>query len=353
MKAQMAKDIADLPKPSWDPSVVDSKDTLMNSKEFSKFMEGEGKNLTWNNYFEDIDKNRQYRGQWSKDRKTWGGIGEIKFSDGSLYQGMVKNKLFNGKGRITHANADIYQGEWKDGKANGQGVFVDQDGSMYDGEWVDDKQHGTGTEIWNSGQIKYTGDFVDGKKSGTGRFEFEGSYYEGDFVDGKFEGRGKYYFAESGKIYEGEFQDNSMNRTGVMVWPDQTRYEGHFKNGKMSGRGIKQFANGNRFVGSFKNDLYDGSGIWYDYKSQTKRQGEWAKGKRIQWISEPQETQVTGYGDQTGTSPHRPREGGRRMYRGGAWRQDQADEIESQAFQASQMATRPNKMATKPKKRFN
>lgn len=264
MKAQMAKDIADLPKPSWDESLVDPKDTLMNSKEFQQFMEGDGKDLKWNNYFEEIDKNRQYRGQWSKDRKVWGGIGEIKFSDGSLYQGMIKNKLFNGKGRITHANADIYQGEWTDGKANGQGVFVDQDGSMYDGEWVDDKQHGTGTEVWNNGQIKYTGDFVDGKKTGQGRFEFEGSYYEGDFVDGKFEGNGKYYFAESGKIYEGEFSNNSMNGTGVMVWPDQSRYEGEFKNGKMSGRGIKQLANGNRYVGQFKNDVYDGSGIWYD-----------------------------------------------------------------------------------------
>ena len=56
-------------------------------------------------------------------------------------------------------------------------------------------------------------------------------------------------------------------------------------------------------------------------------------------MSQPQEAQVTGYGDQTGTAPAQPRKGGKKLYRGGAWRQDQADEIESQAYNASQMAT--------------
>ena len=63
--------------------------------------------------------------------------------------------------------------------------------------------------MWNKGQIVYTGDFVDGKKTGKGRFEFDGSHYEGDFVDGKFHGKGKYYFADSGKIYEGDFVENN------------------------------------------------------------------------------------------------------------------------------------------------
>lgn len=54
----MAKDIADLPKPSWDESLIDPSDKLMSSKDFQQYMEKDGKNLTWNNYFEGIDKNR-------------------------------------------------------------------------------------------------------------------------------------------------------------------------------------------------------------------------------------------------------------------------------------------------------
>ena len=49
---------------------------------------------------------------------------------------------------------------------------------------------------------------------------------------------------------------------------------------------------------------------------QTKRQGEWSNGKRVAWLSAPQETFVSGYGDQTGTAPTRKREK-RRMYTDG------------------------------------
>jgi len=41
------------------------------------------------------------------------------------------------------------------------------------------------------------------------------------------------------KFYEGDFLDNQMHGTGVMLWPDGTRYEGEFKFGKMDGNGIK------------------------------------------------------------------------------------------------------------------
>lgn len=299
-----------------------------------------GKDLIWNNYFEEIDKTRQYRGQWSKDRSEWKGLGEIKYTDGSVYQGMIKNKLFNGKGRITHANGDIYQGEWTDGKANGKGTFIDMDGSMYDGQWLDDKQHGKGMEVWNNGQIRYSGQFEDGKKTGMGRFDFEGSYYEGEFEDGKFEGKGKYYFADSGKVYEGEFRDNSMNGVGVMVWPDQARYEGEFQNGKMHGRGIKQLGNGNRYVGQFNNDQYDGSAIWYDAAAQTKRQGEWSNGKRVAWLSQAQPTHVSGFGDQNGTQPFQPRDA-QREHRGGKWRDGQ-DSVVGQSMMAGRRNMRSN-----------
>jgi len=156
MKVKLAKDIADLKKPSWDEEETQkSKETLMTEKEFNAFMEDAdgGKNLVWNNYYTVIDEVKEYRGQWRKDRAVWEGLGEIKFKDGSLYQGQVKNKTFHGKGKMTHTNGDIYQGEWKDGKAEGYGIFVDSTGSIYEGQWKNDRQHGKGVERWDRGVI--------------------------------------------------------------------------------------------------------------------------------------------------------------------------------------------------------
>jgi hypothetical protein len=105
----------------------------------------------WNNYYQDYkfgDQTVQYKGYWNKEREAIIGLGELKFKDGSVYQGMISTKQFNGKGRMTRVNGDIYQGEYTDGKAHGNGVFTDVEGSVYDGQWTNDKQHGKGVETW-------------------------------------------------------------------------------------------------------------------------------------------------------------------------------------------------------------
>ena len=112
--------------------------------------QGGGKGYYWNTMEMDIGKDRKYVGQWKADKykSTWEGLGQIKFPDGSVYQGMTYKGLFHGKGRIKHEDGQIYHGEWKEGKACGQGVFISMDGSMYDGEWLNDQYHGKGTEQW-------------------------------------------------------------------------------------------------------------------------------------------------------------------------------------------------------------
>jgi len=101
----------------------------MTRKEFDAYMttKKDGKDFIWNNYFESVDPKMEYRGEYSKELKgLWEGIGQIKFKDGSLYSGFIKNKQLNGKGRLVHANNNIYQGEWVNGKANGTGVLIDK-----------------------------------------------------------------------------------------------------------------------------------------------------------------------------------------------------------------------------------
>lgn len=170
---------------------------------------------------------------------------------------------------------------------------------MYEGDWVEDLQHGHGIESWtDNGTMRYEGDFLTGKKTGKGKFEFEGSFYEGDFVDGQFHGQGKYYFADSGKIYKGEFRDNNIEGTGCMLFPDGSRYDGDFENGKMEGRGIMQDPSGSYYVGQFADDGKHGTGVWFDFAKQQKRQGEWLHGKRTVWIAPPIPAFISKYGDQ-------------------------------------------------------
>ena len=234
----------------------------------------------------------QYKGYWTEDRTQIVSLGEIKFENGDTYQGILEGRVFNGKGRFTHKSGDVFQGEYTDGKANGFGVSINPDGSMYDGEWLNDIQHGHGIETWvaDEGNMRYEGNFVEGKKTGQGRFDFQGSYYEGDFVDGQFHGNGRYYFAydETPKLYTGEFKNNNMNGRGTMIYEGNgpiSRYEGEFKDGKMEGHGTQFYREGHKYIGEFKEDVKEGSGIWYDIKSQLKRQGNWKNDKRISWAA--------------------------------------------------------------------
>ncbi len=95
---------------------------LISDKALAHILEQpENKNLSWNNYLEDIGEGRQYKGQWIKkqdfvdpmtqkrrvdnvdtlnpdtpDQKTksktqWRGFGTIVFPDGARYQGQTEN----------------------------------------------------------------------------------------------------------------------------------------------------------------------------------------------------------------------------------------------------------------------
>lgn len=79
-------------------------------------------------------------------------------------------------------------------------------------------------------------------------------------------GMGKYYFADDGKIYEGQFKDNNMHGKGLLKWPNLQYYDGDFKNGMMDGQGTLWKPDGNRIQGSFKNDKPNGVGVLYSFK---------------------------------------------------------------------------------------
>lgn len=103
-----------------------SKTVMIPENELQAIMERpENEALTWNNYFVDIGKGRQYQGHWDKTGRPQSprpknkkenevpgcrGFGVIVFPDKSKYEGFTENSVFEGVGRMTHANGDIYQG---------------------------------------------------------------------------------------------------------------------------------------------------------------------------------------------------------------------------------------------------
>ena len=146
---------------------MNSKEELFSDKEIAYLLskEADGQKHYWNTHWLEIGKDRKYLGQWKKETATtatWSGLGTIKFSDGSVYNGVSFKGQFEGKGRMTYSDGDIYHGDWKAGKANGHGTFISQKGVLYQGNWVDDQYHGSGTEWFNFKKGYYTGDFVKG-----------------------------------------------------------------------------------------------------------------------------------------------------------------------------------------------
>ena len=254
------------------------------------------------------------------------GLGEIKFADGTIYQGQVQSRLIHGKGRMVKVNGDTYQGEYVQGKAQGRGILLDSDGTQYDGSWAKDIQHGKGVETWQEAGLdnqlstmRYNGDYINGAKTGRGRFECDGSTYDGEFKDGKFHGEGKYYFADSGRIYKGIFVNNQISGEGIMIHPDKEFYKGQFTDGKKEGRGVFQFANGDKYVGAYANDVKEGPGVYCNFEKQTKRQGIWKNDKRVAWNGEESKSQFSQLSvmDVTGQMPSIEKQ---RTLQGGKWR---------------------------------
>lgn len=149
-------------------------------------------------------------------------------------------------------------------------------------------------------------------------------------------GEGVYYFADTKKQYEGQFEDNKISGLGVMTFPGKHTNEGEFKNGMMNGKGTQKLVKGSKYVGEFKNDEYHGKGIFYSVKDQTKRQGEWSNGGRIAWLSQPLPCEVgdlesSKLGD--GVFSKEQRDTGTlfsksgKLYKGGTWQDDIPEDV--------------------------
>ena len=60
----------------------------------------------------------------------------IKFGDGDIYEGGVKDGKREGYGKMTYSNGDVYEGEWKCDGRDGKGMMIYANGEIiYEGIW--------------------------------------------------------------------------------------------------------------------------------------------------------------------------------------------------------------------------
>ena len=195
---------------------------------------------------------------------------EIKFPDGTIYVGEIKNNEITGTGKYYFPTGTIYSGELLNGLRHGYGQFESPNEEIkYEGNWKNGLKNGHG--IMKKKGCTYDGNWKDGFIDGKGKLTWKsGNLYKGDFTKGKIDGDGYMLWFNENKKYSGHWENNVQNGYGVQIWYEAkgehkylfNRYIGEWKNGKRNGYGLFYYSNGAKYEGTWKNDNKDGFGIF-------------------------------------------------------------------------------------------
>ena len=205
---------------------------------------------------------------------------EIKFPDGTIYVGQIKNNEITGTGKYFFPNGTTYIGEVLNGFRHGFGKFESKKEELsYEGNWKNGLKNGFGT-MKKKGST-YEGNWKDGFIDGKGKLKWKsGNVYKGDFKLGKMDGNGYMIWFNEHKKYSGEWKNNIQNGFGVEIWYEEkgehkylfNRYIGEWKEGKRDGYGIFYYSNGAKYEGTWKNDNKEGFGV-FTYNDGRKYSG--------------------------------------------------------------------------------
>ena len=195
---------------------------------------------------------------------------EIKFPDGTIYVGEIKNNEITGNGKYYFPTGTVYSGELLNGLRHGYGKFESPNEEInYEGNWKNGLKNGYGV-MKKKGSV-YEGNWKDGFIDGKGKLTWKsGNIYKGDFCKGKIDGDGYMLWFNENKKYSGHWENNVQNGFGVQIWYETkgehkylfNRYIGEWKNGKRHGYGLFFYSNGAKYEGTWKNDNKDGFGIF-------------------------------------------------------------------------------------------
>lgn len=153
---------------------------------------------------------------------------------------------------VRYNNGDMYVGPLKNEKMNGNGTYVFADGSTYVGDFVDDYFQGRGKITYINGKM-YTGGFYKDAFHGTGTLVVNGLTYVGNFKDGVKEGKGK-YTSSLGVTLEGIFKNDLLNGPVTYTFGKDLVIKGTCKEDKLVGKASVTYKKKNYNVDFSKSD---------------------------------------------------------------------------------------------------
>ena len=164
--------------------------------------------------------------------------------------GEWRNDQFTGWGRETRRSEKVLEGKYINGLVEGKGILKNIRGNAY------------------------IGDFSHSKREGKGVLGTNKVHYEGEFKNDKLCGKGRITFKAEGHYYEGDFDNNEINRYGTFVWKNGDSYIGQMMNGKIHGNGIYIYNNGVVYEGLYANGRKQGKGKVYNINDNINNYNE-------------------------------------------------------------------------------
>ena len=192
---------------------------------------------------------------------------------------IMEDKKFNGHFKVQYTDGSFYDGNLRNGARYGHGTLRMNNGSLFTGFW--DRGSLKGKIIWGhaSKVLEYSeGEFTREKNGQTrhnnfGRLKFKnGDLYEGEISNGFMEGYGTFYFRD-GKMYEGMIKNNKPEGIGkfwICKKDKGSYYEGELLEGKKEGYGILYVNNEVFFRGKFEGDKPVFGRLLVDAKAATE-----------------------------------------------------------------------------------
>ncbi|KAG7351879.1 phosphatidylinositol-4-phosphate 5-kinase [Nitzschia inconspicua] len=208
---------------------------------------------------------QEYKGEWYQNSRN--GRGTHSWKDGRTVTGDWMNGHLHGRIYFLWPNGASFDGSAKMGKKDGRGVHTWADGKVYNGHYFNGKENGFGTLTLPDG-VKYRGQFLNGIKEGYGIMLWKTRTYDGEWVQDKPHGQGRVVWS-NGAIYTGQFQAGKYHGLGVYVWPSGKKFVGRWENGVKNGHGLYTWPNGKKYDGEYKDGLKEGYGrmTWADGSS--------------------------------------------------------------------------------------
>ena len=219
-----------------------------------------------------------YKGAFSGDRAH--GNGSLKFASGHKITGIfVNGRLYDGVARIRYKDGGVYHGEIKNGAREGSGTMTYANGGVYKGCWDKDQRKGLGVIIYQ------------------GSFFFEG-IFSNDYTDGPGILLKKFVFCPDSNTDRGDpptiYYDiqgclDKSDAFGSLITPFRTfaslpvdpmdlvyltlssssnpiqnlpklLASGAFTSGRLNGAGMARYGSFGTYVGNFKEGYRQGFG---------------------------------------------------------------------------------------------